>query len=91
MEGNYSSSGEVTYRHFTSILEPVADVLERQLGTVLPDSHGFLVVRTEELVAPVGIGGVASVLAQIEHLRVDADPVQVAGQFLRDVRLPAGR
>ena len=57
---------------------------------MLPDGHRHLIVRPEELVTSVGIGRQASVLAQVEHPGVDADPVQVAGQFLGNVRFTSG-
>lgn len=34
---------------------------------LLPDLHGLLIVRLEELKVPVGLDGLSAVLAYVEH------------------------
>lgn len=77
--------------HLTvAALQPLADVVQGVFRALRAYRHGFYIVGTEELVALIGRGRVSPVLAQIEDLRADADPVKVAAELLGYVRLAAG-
>lgn len=84
--------GGVEHRDLAvAALQPLAHVVQgvhRALGAY---RHRLNVVGTEELVALVSGGGVPPVLAQVEHLRADADPIQVSAQLLGYVGLAARR
>lgn len=84
--------GGVEDGHFAiASLQPPADVVQSILGALRPDRHGLYVIGTEKLVALIGRGGVSSVLAQVEDLGADADPVEVSAQFLGYVSLATSR
>lgn len=72
-------------------LQPLANVVQGVLRALRAYRHGLYVVGTEELVALISRGGVPPVLAQIEDLRADADPIKVPAQLLGYVRLAASR
>jgi len=52
-----------THSNFSPALQPGTNVLEGVNGALRPDSHGFFIVLTEELMAFVGCCGVTSVFA----------------------------
>lgn len=55
-----------------------------------PDDLGILVVGAEEVVIAISLGGLTSIFANVEDASLDANPVHVASQLLRDVRLATG-
>lgn len=42
-------------------------ILRQAARLLLPDLHGLLIIRLEELKVPVGLDGLPAVLAHVEH------------------------
>jgi len=53
--------------------------------------HGLYIVGTEKLMALISRSSVSPVLAQIEDLRADTDPIEIATQFLGYIGLATSR
>lgn len=70
-------------------LQPLTDVVQGVLRALRTYRHSLYVVGTEELMALIGRGGVSPVLAQVEDLCANTDPIEVSAQLLGYVSFAA--